>query len=694
MRLALPVAAAVFALAATSAAACGPAAAPPMRPLPPISAGKVRVRVFTEPAAVRALAAVGASVLVATDNGLERWEDARATTVPELEGTRVSALAPDPEASAAWLLAETVVGRYDLAAATYAELPPPPPELAPPPHDPGTVLAAAGDGGVWLGSARGLVYASPGSGWSATSIKDPVRALVRDRAGWLWIATATGLVARKPTGDFIKLGAAQGCALVDARLLVTAPGDRVVAIGADDAGHERLAIGAALAFTSYRTLPDIRWDAATRRGAGVIVTSGDHAYRIAPADGAGAIRPLARDGTRLVALPPPLPPLGLPGAAPPPPADDAPSPSPPPPPVTTWAIDPVDVVLPPSATVLGAADDQLLVGTRDLGVARYRDGDRHARDWLRARAMFADATTLSVACAHEQDCWIATGARAAWHWTGEHFTALARPDRVVLAVIRDPAGPIYAIERDSDDLTALRIARLDGVGLPHAGSAVEGRRGAIDSTTATWTTLRPAATTESGIAELAFVRFAAPGILWLGLRGHAGDDTAAPAAASISVVELASGKVTPMADAPAAVSDADVRGPTAWFTTAAGVARISGGRLTTWTERDGLRSELARAVSISPTGDAVVGTRAGAGVWDGKAWTFPPALRFEVNDLVATRSGLWLASERGLVAWDGKNLRRFDTLRGLAENEVLDVAADHYGRIWARGPTSLTLITQ
>ncbi len=667
MRLALPVAAAVF---VTTTAACGPAAVPPMRPLPPISAGKVRVRVFTEPAAVRALAAVGASVLVATDNGLERWDDARATTVPELEGTRVSALAPDPDASAAWLLTETGVGRYGLATATYAELAPPPPELAPPPHDPAAVLAAAGDGGVWLGSARGLVYVSPTSGWSATSIKDPVRALVRDRAGWLWIATATGLVARKPSGDFVKLGAAQGCALVDARLLVTAPGDRVIAIGADDAGHERLAIGAALAFASYRTLPDIHWDAATRRGAGVIVTSGDHAYRIAPADGPGAIRPLARDGTRLVALPPPLPPLGLP-PPPPPPADDAPSP--PPPPVTTWAIDPVDVVLPPSATVLGAADDQLLVGTRDLGVARYRDGDRHARDWLRARAMFADATTLSVACAHEQDCWIATGARAAWHWTGEHFTALARPDRVVLAVIRDPAGPIYAIERDSDDLTALRIAGLDGT---------------------TWTTLRPAATTESGTAELAFARFAAPGILWLGLRGHAGDDTAAPEAASISVVELASGKVTPMADAPAAVSDADVRGPTAWFTTAAGVARISGGRLTTWTERDGLRSELARAVSISPTGDAVVGTRAGAGVWDGKAWTFPPALRFEVNDLVATRSGLWLASERGLVAWDGKNLRRFDTLRGLAENEVLDVAADHYGRIWARGPTSLTLITQ
>ncbi len=641
-----------LALLVLALAACSAPIVPPIRPLPPVSAGKVRVRVFTEPAAVRAIAAAGTSLLVATDNGLERWDDARAIEVPELEGTRVVALAVDDDARGAWLLSDTALARYDLAAAAYREMPAPTADAtAAFARDGSASLVSDGDDGVWLGTARGLVYASPTSGWSATTIKDPVRALVRDRAGWLWIATSAGLVARKPSGELVKLGAAQGCAVIDARLLVLAPGDRVLAIGADDAGHERLAIGGEQTFTTYRTLPDIHWDAAARRGAGVIVVSGDHAYRLAPAD--GAIRPLARDGTRLVTIP-----MSPAGDAPPPPAPAA------------WSIDPVDIVLPPSATVLGAADDQLLVGTRDLGVARYRDGDRHARDWLRARAMFADATTLSVACVREQDCWIATGARDAWHWTGEHFTALAPVDRTVLAVLRAPAGAIYAIERDSDDVTALRIARLDGT---------------------TWTTLKPAVEVDRGTAELAFARFGAPGILWIGLRAHDGD---APTPTTVAVVNLVSGTVTTKDDAPAAIADADVRGPTAWFATAAGVARSSGGRWTTWTESDGLRSELVRAVSISPTGDAVVGTRAGAGVWDGKHWTFPPALRFEVNDLVATRSGLWLASERGLVAWDGKNLRRFDTLRGLAENEVLDVAADHYGRIWARGPTSLTLVSQ
>ena len=294
---------------------------------------------------------------------------------------------------------------------------------------------------------------------------------------------------------------------------------------------------------------------------------------------------------------------------------------------------------------------------------------------MAARALvFADATTLSVACAHEQDCWIATGARDAWHWTGEHFTALAPTDRTVLAVARDSLGTIYAIERDTDDLTALRIARLDG--------------------DTSWTTLKPAALVAEQHREFRVRAVRGTGRAVARptrTRGRCpGDPTIADRRARDR-----QGHHGIKDDAPAAnLSDADVRGPTAWLATASGVARISGGRLTRWTERDGLRSELVRAVSVSPSGDAVVGTRAGAGVWDGKMWTVPPALRFEVNDLVATRTGLWLASERGLVAWDGKNLRRFDTLRGLAENEVLDVAADQYGRIWARGPTSLTLVSQ
>jgi hypothetical protein len=119
--------------------------------------------------------------------------------------------------------------------------------------------------------------------------------------------------------------------------------------------------------------------------------------------------------------------------------------------------------------------------------------------------------------------------------------------------------------------------------------------------------------------------------------------------------------------------------------------RLVGAHAQTYAVPDTLHAAV-RAMSLAPTGDVVVATRAGAGTFDGRSWDFPAALRFEVNGVVATRTGAWMATERGVVAWDGHNLRRFDTFHGLAENEVLDVAADQFDRIWARGPGSLTLI--
>jgi hypothetical protein len=157
-------------------------------------------------------------------------------------------------------------------------------------------------------------------------------------------------------------------------------------------------------------------------------------------------------------------------------------------------------------------------------------------------------------------------------------------------------------------------------------------------------------------------------------------------------------KKVKMLPIPVGVVDADVRGDTAWFATNEGVARLAGGQVKVWTEADGLRSELARAVAIAADGASViVATGAGAGIFTAatQLWDFPAALRFEINDLVTTKNGqVWMATERGIAAWDGLKVRRVDTRRGLAENEVLDVAADQFDRVWARGPGSLTLISQ
>jgi hypothetical protein len=647
-------------------AACPPPE-PPASPIPPVSAGKVRVRVFTEPSPVRLLAPAGRFVFVGTDTDLERWdlEGGMLTLSADhgLSGNHVAALAPDPERRWVWILTEGGLGHYDAGAQLYSEMPPPPASIG---VDFGALakeatasVAPSEDGGAWLAGVHGLVYVSAQGGWTSTPIKESIRALARDHAGWLWVAAKGGLIARKPTGETVRIGGAQGLAIAEPRILVELAGDRMLVIGADAEGHDRLAFGKQLAWVTYRALPEVRWDAAARRGEGAVVMGADRVYRISPAS-AAQVRPLARDGMRLVPV--------ASGAA------------------SEWVIDPIDLVVPPGAVTMGTADDHLLIGTRDLGTARYRDGDAHPRAWLRRKQMFEDATTLSVACARAKDCWIATGARQAWHWSGDRFAA-GGPDQVVLAVVRDPTGPIYALHRGTGE-NEIHLSRIEG---------------------ATWTQVSKVALATPGTRpEVSFARFAAAGALWVGLRYHDGVERRAY---GIAIVDTASGKTAyhrteaaaggadkkppKMLPIPVGVVDADVRGDMAWFATNEGVARLAGGEVKVWTEADGLRSELARAVTIAPDGAVIIATGAGAGVWNGTAWDFPAALRFEINDVVATRNGqVWMATERGIAAWDGKKVRRVDMLRGLAENEMIDVAADQFDRVWARGPGSLTLISQ
>jgi hypothetical protein len=626
--------------------------------MPPVSTGKVHVRVFTEPAPVTAIASAGGFVFVATESELQRWgEDGKVLAMSAdhgLPGDHVVAMASDAERKWLWVLTEGGFGRYDAAQEVYSEVQAPPAALA---LDyaglakEGATLASAIDGGVWLGTSRGLIFVSEKGGWVPAPVKAPVKALLRDKGGWLFVGGKGGLQVRSPHGDYLK---PQGCELADVRMLVDAPGERVMAIGSDGEGHERIAIGKQTAWTTYRTLPEVAWDGAAKRGETVIVMGGGRAYRIAPA-GTSA-RPLARDGMRLVATS-----TGAEGQ---------------------WVIDPQELALPAGATAIASAGDALLVGTRDLGVARFKDGDAHPRDWLRRKQMFEDATGLSVACTKPQDCWVSTGARQAWHWTGEKFEA-GGPDQVVLAVARDPAGPVYALHRAAGE-KEIHLSRIDG---------------------ATWTAVPKVSLVTAGDEpEVSFARFASSGSLWVGLAYRDGQERHAY---GIAIVEPATGKVAyhrtetvpdkkqKMWPIPVGVVDADVRGDVAWFATNEGVARLIGGQVKVWTEADGLRSELARAVTIAPEGGVIVATGAGAGVWDGKSWAFPPALRFEVNDVVATHNGqVWMATERGIAAWDGKKVRRVDTRRGLAENEVLDVAIDQFDRVWARGPSSLTLVSQ
>ncbi len=610
----------------------------------------VNVRVFTEPSPVRLLASAGKFVFVATDRDLERW-DADGTLLPlSPNGSQIVALAPDLDRRSVWLLTATGLGHYDAANERFEPLMPKGslgiefPLLA----REGASIAPSDDG-VWLGTAHGLVSVGPDGEWSATGIETPVNAMVRDHAGWLWVATKSGLVVRRPTGDTQEVGILDGCAIVDPRLLVELPNDRMMVIGADTTGRDRLAIGHQMSWTTYRVLPQVKFEAAARRGNGAVAMAGDRIYRIAPDDPA-VVQPLTRDGLRLVPL------------------EGGRS--------SDWMVDPIDVEVPPGAVTLASVDDQLLIGTRELGTARYREGDARPRDWLRRRQMFMDATTLSVACTTESDCWLATGTHQAWHWNGERFTPQG-PDDVTLAIVRDPEGGIYALHRP-DDSTSIRLSRIDELGQ--------------------WNALEEVAIETGGERpDISFARFASTGRLWVGLRDREEGEWHG---FGVAVVDVESGRVRyhrsgdPQSrlQVPANVVDAAITEDIAWFATDTGIARVIDGKLESTGELDGVQA--VRALT-AVEGGVMVATSSGAMRWNGKLWEQPPALAFSVDDIVATRSGqVWMATDRGIAVWDGKRVRRVDTRRGLAEDRMLDVAVDQFDRVWARGAGSLALITQ
>src|SRR6185295_7639577 len=81
-------------------------------------------------------------------------------------------------------------------------------------------------------------------------------------------------------------------------------------------------------------------------------------------------------------------------------------------------------------------------------------------------------------------------------WIGDRFVP-GGLERVVLAVVRDPAGPIYALYRAETD-PVIHVARIDG---------------------STWTPLSKISLTTPGTdPEISFARFASSGVLWVGLR--------------------------------------------------------------------------------------------------------------------------------------------------------------------------------
>src|SRR5262249_60792221 len=132
--------------------ACTPVE-PPAAPIPPVSTGKVRVRVFTEASPARLLAPAGRFVFVGTDTDLERWDvDGGVLTLSAdhgLSGSHVAALAPDPERRGGGILPGGGGGGYGGGGGGEWG---------------GAARAGGGGGGFWGAGAEGGAGAGGGGG--------------------------------------------------------------------------------------------------------------------------------------------------------------------------------------------------------------------------------------------------------------------------------------------------------------------------------------------------------------------------------------------------------------------------------------------------------------------------------------------------------------------------------------------------
>ncbi len=619
---------------------------------------RVVVRAFTDGASVRELAAARQFVFAATDVGVDRWnlDDGERVTL-EIHGevgAEVRALAVDASERWLWIAHGPHIGRYAVDGGGWVDLPSVPIDGI---EEASVQLAAAGDDAVWLGGEFGLFRAELDGSWSSVDVGGEVTALEIDGSGALWIGTERGLLTLGSDGD-VRRYDGEACALGSVRNLTRSLEGGILAVGDAEAG-QRIAVVENGACHLFRASPDRRWIDVASAGGSLAVLTDRRLY--ATSDGARGARQLERDGMRLLAL------TGEGRAV-----------------ASDYRLRSIEAGLPVGARALGLSGGEAFVGTDELGTARISLEPDDPIHWLRRRGILGAGTEgLTVECGAPDDCLIATGTRRLWRFDGERVREAATFDAPILAVVTSPRGEVYALSRG--DLDTIEFHR-----------AVGDAWMAIDDLVIELPGTEP---------SLSFARLSPTGMLWIGLRYR--DDAGDVRFHGAALVDLALGVVAyhrATMDAaelergvlPIPVNSIDVSfaGAETWLATSEGAAAVrDDGSVELYTEVDGLRSELLRGVAVNPGGMVFVATRAGVGVYDGHEWRFPRSLRYSVRALEFTEDGrLWMATDRGLAAYDGDRVRRLDARRGLLEDELRDLAVDRFGRVWVRGRESLTVL--
>ncbi len=630
---------------------------------------RAKVESFSEASAVRLLTSARPYVFSAAARGLERWdlESGQSLTLDAehgLAGDRVEAMTFD--ASRGWLWAATDGGmtRYEVKSETFSELPAPPSILGLKSFA-GATLSAAADGGLWIAHRKGLFYTNTSGQWTETGITEQVNAVLHASNGWLWIGAKSGLMGRRPDGETFRLGRESGCDIAKVRFIAEAPGDSPVVVGENEKGEQRIILILNNACATYRAAPEETWLAAGRRAEELVVLTSGGLYAMHITN-PGA-RSLMRNGMRLL-------PVTV--------KDDSP------PPKSPYVFQSLDVAVPGNPRALAVLDDNIFIGTDFLGIARLRVKDGKAkRTWLRRGDLVQGAYSLTVACAKEKSCFVATGGRYAWHYDGESFTKVVIEGVHIVGFVRAPNGKIYAFTRNQNEDKLIAYTYKAKKWTLVEGLEIE---------------------TRGRMPFLRCARFSPAGLLWMGLEYE--DDAGEPRAYGTAVIELSLNSV---AYHRASAEDSDVMGGVmpipigiidlafvddeeVWLASTEGAARVhvSKQEVRVFSEADGLESEFLRGIAVNPGGIVFAASGRGVNIYDGERWTFPKSLKLPVNDVDMGKDGrVWLATDRGVVIYDGAQTRRIDRRRGLIEDQIDEIRTDRFGRVWTRSSEGISIIS-
>ena len=658
------------------AIACGPAARVTG---PTIAAlgGARSIRAITDLEEVRDVARIGASTIVATDDGLLVYgsdpHPIRLGIDEGLPSEDVIAIAIDGDAA----LVATAAGLATLRGTTLTA------STDTPPTERITDIAVMPDGTAWLCSLSGLARRRSGT-WELFGEPFVCTTLAPTPEGQLWVGSANGLyyVVSTPDGDVVhehttSVGMPEGYVraivpVLPGQILALVSGTMSTRLGFFDGHH----------WYGY-TLPgagEERILGLVDEGGVTMLVGTDHVWVVAPTGGGESLSPTdASDASPHTITAPVLP------------VDQATVPAP---------VSASEVLRAPSrfASVRPAPPHApgLVARAYDVGASRFY---RAIQDGEHAYLAIANEGVMAIA-----------------HGGGTRHTShsLVHAEDLQLAIDADGAAWIRAADGDIGKMVDGRFRRvpLPREVAPQAiATGVEGAylvvialdaerhpTNVVQVYLATTTGFRQLAertlTLPSRLDGIPFVGVGPNGHVWLGLR-IAREEGVGTRMFGAAVIDPASETILyHHRDAaqgtglsiPEEVSTMtfDSAG-NAWFAALSGAVRVEPFQAITFGESRGVRGDVV--TDVAQAHDAMwIAAAEGLGSYADQHFDFfQPALvtQHRPTSLAADPSGhLWAAGRYGLLEHDGTSWAHFDSTSGLPTDDLRDVEVDRQGRVW------------